>query len=631
MKKSLFLIPCLAAALWSCSDKDVVGPNEPGQVEFEKSYLAVNLNGVQGFSSRAGEVFEDGTSDEYAVESIRFFFFKNSTDGSSNYPVATVVGGSSYYYDTTPQGVEADGDKSDDIEANVNAMIVLNTQKTSNPSGSGADVTEGVDYILAVLNPSDAFKTKTNSGITNYADLLAKTDVAADLYEVPTTGAPIPTNFVMSNSVFYEGATDPNNGLVSIAGHVKQTQLAALEDPVTIYVEREAAKATLEIKEGVETNKGYIKLQSDADGTAIQLGGKDLYVDILGWNVTATADKSFVVKNLNSNWFTSVSTTPFSGWTDGVVNHRSYWAVNPSDPAITYEYSDFNVTEGESANGYPLGSAVYMTENAFEPGSTPNYEPTDPTTPTTTKIIVAAQIVDEDGTAIPIVEYGGGTRTAFDENTLLQSMAEHSNIYVRYTRPGGGVFRETRLNTNDLYKKYLTLVSNQNLGEEVSLNPNVSYRNYYTYVQFKDQGEGNPFETLTDEDGNEISFLLGVGHDAPVISTLAEFNQHLIDNVGYAKIWKQGYTYYFFDIKHVNTAGAPSGDTPAQTGYYGVIRNHWYDAQIAAVYGLGTPVFDPDDVIYPQTPEDDPFTYVAAEIKILSWRKVSQGEIELGN
>ena len=88
--------------------------------------------------------------------------------------------------------------------------------------------------------------------------------------------------------------------------------------------------------------------------------------------------------------------------------------------------------------------------------------------------------------------------------------------------------------------------------------------------------------------------------------------------MGGAKVWKNGYTYYYFDIRHLN--GSETGDV---IGKYGVVRNHVYAANINSLAGLGTPVYNPGETIYPEHPTDDD-TYIAAEIRILSWRIVNQ-------
>ena len=54
-------------------------------------------------------------------------------------------------------------------------------------------------------------------------------------------------------------------------------------------------------------------------------------------------------------------------------------------------------------------------------------------------------------------------------------------------------------------------------------------------------------------------------------------------------------------------------------GLFGVVRNHLYDVNINSVVGLGTPVYDPDEKIVPQKPDNDE-TYIAAKVNVLSWR-----------
>ena len=56
----------------------------------------------------------------------------------------------------------------------------------------------------------------------------------------------------------------------------------------------------------------------------------------------------------------------------------------------------------------------------------------------------------------------------------------------------------------------------------------------------------------------------------------------------------------------------------------GVVRNHIYDLSLNDITGIGTPVFDPDDVIVPTKPEDEQLWYLAARIKVLKWRLVKQ-------
>jgi hypothetical protein len=82
-----------------------------------------------------------------------------------------------------------------------------------------------------------------------------------------------------------------------------------------------------------------------------------------------------------------------------------------------------------------------------------------------------------------------------------------------------------------------------------------------------------------------------------------------------AKIWKDGMTYYYADVKHLGSVGS--------TGEYGIIRNHSYKIAVNGVKGWGTPVYDPNQEVVPVKPTDKE-TYISAEINVLSWRVVSE-------
>ena len=75
-----------------------------------------------------------------------------------------------------------------------------------------------------------------------------------------------------------------------------------------------------------------------------------------------------------------------------------------------------------------------------------------------------------------------------------------------------------------------------------------------------------------------------------------------------------GATYYYTPIKHLGSAG--------NLGEYGIVRNHSYQVTIQNIKGFGTPVYNPDKEIDPIIPSDNN-TYLAASIKVLSWRVVS--------
>ena len=88
-----------------------------------------------------------------------------------------------------------------------------------------------------------------------------------------------------------------------------------------------------------------------------------------------------------------------------------------------------------------------------------------------------------------------------------------------------------------------------------------------------------------------------------------------------AVIYKEGMTYYWTSVKHLGAAG--------KTGEFGMVRNHFYQVDVTKITGFGTAVYDKTTDFVPVTPEDEPTTYLAARINVLSWRVVANG-VELG-
>ena len=83
-----------------------------------------------------------------------------------------------------------------------------------------------------------------------------------------------------------------------------------------------------------------------------------------------------------------------------------------------------------------------------------------------------------------------------------------------------------------------------------------------------------------------------------------------------AVIYKNGMTYYWTSVKHLGAAGKP--------GQFGMVRNHFYQVDVTKITGFGTAVYNPDNEFVPVTPDEDPMTYLAARINVLSWRVVNQ-------
>lgn len=556
MKKSLFLVPVLALALTGCSNDEPVA-NVDNNGNTETNYLTVNLVSAMG-SRAAADQYEEGTTAENTVKEVRFYFFDDQNEPAA---VKYVSSGSTYvsYFDWTPEKPGAAD--MPNISKRLEATIVINTRE-----GDKVPVS-----VIAVVNPTQELKAKGNMSVANLEDYIA------DFSDVATNG------FVMSNAIYAKGEVKMNE--VEIAGHLGSTPDLALANPVVIYVERVVAKVSLSMDAALESKEGTYEGQtfpiykvSTGEKTETY-EGQELYVRILGWNVTAKTDASYLMKHINPKW----SANLFGNTEDW--NHpeyfRSYWAQNPSNGI---HYSDFNVEDLQAANQISVGGYTYLQENAAK-------DATGADADTHTKVIIAGQIVNENGTPVEFAEWAGVRYTTTDLTKLL---AQVSNIYKVTVTDAGKTF--TRLAPEDIEIVSAT-AAGVTATEAKAVDPSKKGR-YYAYAQLKS----------TDE---TAQYAIGNSEDAELLDYKA-INGKLID-LGGCKVWENGHTYYFFDIAHLGSNGY---------GEYGVVRNHVYKTNITSIAGLGTPVYDPDEVIYPERPEND-YTYVAAQINILSWRIVN--------
>ena len=620
MKKFLFC--ALAFGMVACA-KDATEVNEgPAGVAGETNYLSVSI--VSASSTRAeytenGGTYEDGTTTENTVTSVRFYFFDGDTEAANAMPVRR--GGVKYYDVTEISGNGTDHPNS--VERILDAVAVIETAE-----GDGLPVT-----LTAVLNIPEAYKAELNNVST-----LGELNAVIKALDLEATD----NMFVMSTAVYAENpgvAGAKKVETVAVAGHLYPDVNAAKANPVVIYVERVVAKVTLattltavtlEAKEGVTAdNTNIFDTQKTVNNV---VGGEPVYVKFIGWNATATANVSYLMKNINPAWDNTASTsnlfqTVTEPW--NWAGHRSFWSINPTT-GFQVQYGPFRAPlEGEvdAANPNIAGAItdfvadetnpknlVYVQENAGNG---------DTFTTTPTEVIIAAQLVDKYGDALEIAEYGGVQYT--DKDDVLDLIANAASLYKEDgTEQVGDEQRTkfTKIVPTEIEFKTATVVD----GAGAVANGG----RYYVYAQLK---------------------TAGTWYDAKPDYTAADFNldtwkaEHTtnandaLKSLGHAKVWEGGKTYYFFKIRHLaNPAGDAGELTPeddkydetlqaskeAVPGYYGVVRNHVYKNTVTTLFGLGTPVYDPDEVIIPEKPIDDD-TVIAAQIKILSWRVVNNG------
>ena len=609
MKKHLFMIPFIAVAMLSaCSDNSYNGGDDPADKgPVESRYLAVKIVDSPTTTTRADNEpdnktdYENGSEAENGVTNIRFYLFGDEEDGFTNTSVLT-----------TPKAIEND-EENPNVEKTMEAVIVFQAKEDSNPP----------IQIVAVVNPPDGLKESYDNPeeLQNEVNNYLVTD---------------PEKFIMSNSV-YVATGDSKEHIKHVTYNVAEsypTREEALKYPVEIYVERVVAKAILSLNESLTNDDNSIgdniyKLADESGKVKVYNGDgttgteKDIYIKLLGWNVTGTAPESRLVKEINPSWGgDTYLVAPFNWGPKNEWNYetfcRSFWAINPESVTSkdVLQFGNFNTKDEKSNSEIPnvnpatgstnfSGVEIYMQENAAwsDEGKSPGYP---------TKIIIAAQLVDEDGAAVKLGSFAG---TYYMQGDLEQAVLNAAKIYTKSENDGATTYE----NVKDLPIKFITTTAagdfdkNGNAIDEEG-NKLEKVNRYNSYAQANiEEGVYNPEKYYTKEGDGSYK----------AIASLKDLNS-ILKNLGVVKVWNEGHTYYWLDIRHL----APADKN--QYGEFGVVRNHIYKYEIASIKGFGIPVLDEKETIYPETPDDPTMMFISAKVKILTWRVVTQSDIQIG-
>lgn len=463
------------------------------------------------------------------------------------------------YYDWTPSKDTENPDQSDGTNDKDDIESKLKATIVINTKAG-----DGIPQrIAAVLNPT---------GLDNNSKSLSELKaVVADYATSGENGLTSEGRFVMFNSVG-GGGEDFSTTLIKDKNLCK-TEADAIANPVTIYVERSVAKVrvTLDANMGFTDNKLALK---DKDGKDLKVGGEQVYLQLDGWGLTAETSEGRLVKKINTEW-------EGTWW---YTSYRSFWAINSMTATNRYHsYNDISTSFGKD-------NVLYTNENAqlTDIGGAAG-QATE-----RTKFILKGKLCKANGDAFTIVRHLGVHFADTESETETENLTElKKSILSQLSANGNNYYYSTesgreQIGTGDLQIVVATQEENEN-----------SQNNCYVYAQLTTDAAAKTWYTSL-EGGTAI------GNAAPEINGKLA-NEEIVDR---ALVWNSGMTYYYNKIKHLND-------------FEGVVRNHIYAINVTKIAGLGTPVYDPDETIYPETPEENDH-YIAAQINILSWRVVDE-------
>lgn len=586
MKKFTMLSSVLASALMltvaSCSSEDVAGGDSQNG-KGTTSFLAVNIENVGSApASRSSYdkdgTYEDGTDAESKINKVRFYFFNG--DGTP-YLLVNNESTNKQSVNYLEQTVEKEGDDHDHTaETKTKAVLVLEGETKTVPAS-----------VIAVINPDALENTTLKSGTMTLSEL--RTSATGKKFHDDTNG------FVMSNSVYESAGQDVCS--TPVANNVFATSEAALKQPVDIYVERVNAKVNAKIdatyqREG-ESEPAWTK---NAEGKyQIKVGSIDVttyeenanatsttktypvYAVVQGWQLADANGKAEVCKQINTSWY--AGELGISPWTTSDY-HRCFWSKSVDftsgaqggvNHPVNPKFEDITQTLSDEFSAKP----VYTLPN------TPDKVINNPTTSlnTLTKLIVAANLVyqDDNGSYItaPVCQYNGMTYLG-EEAVKKQFIRDFAKYCKKNATETGVVYNP--IEASDITFK---TVPGSSVVKDYEVVATLASTVGDLYVK-----EGETYNKVSKDDVN---------------AALAKVE---------AQVRTDGATYYYTPIKHLGDAG--------KLGEYGIVRNHSYQVTIQNIKGFGTPVYDPKKEIDPMIPSDDN-TYLAASIKVLSWRVVS--------
>lgn len=549
----------VACALVGACTNDGVENNVPNTFPANQAFINVRLSDVGSMGTRGTDGgYEYGSADEHAVKTAHFYFYDNAglfvSEGSAwNGGNASTV------------------DPAENIEFRSNTVVVL-----ENLEGKGYP-----NYMVTVLNKPAGFTAPQT------LDEMEKL-----LVDGITTTADEKTYFTMSTSsykrddntkYFVTPITEENFTLEPV-------DVGNITNYVEVYVERLAAKVTLGVsseltsktiegKDGVFYPITSTVAGDDNDETTI--ANENLLIQFRGWKLNGTANKSHIVKNINTAW-----TDQELGFAwNKAADFRSFWGksfnygvgtytygVNGDNCPLTYVNLNDNLVE--------VGKSTYCAENT-NTATVLNTEGNNPAA--ITSILLKAVVCDAEGNALDLVRYNG---VLFEDEQflsyVLNVMNSNGNWNVWVAGEDG---KYTQLD-----EAGVELVKNGS-GVKVQLKAGQTL--------YSKNAEGQ-FEAIADV--TAINDKLGATCTGAI---------------GY----KGGEMFYNIPIEHLNPIEADA--TTLEEANYGIVRNHHYVINITKLDKVGKGIFTPEEEIVPDDTDKDTYA-IGAKINILSWKVVNQ-------
>ena len=604
MKKVKYLAMLLAAGMFAaCSDnlEDTGAGNAGGTTpSTTDGYVKVSINTptTSGTMTRATSL-DDGTDNEYEVKNGILVFFKTTATTGTGTPEATAEFVKAY--DVT---LNYAGEGGSDNEVTTRHTVIGEAPM----AGTGEQV-----YALAILNKGNLFRVNKNADENGGALQVYQNNDWADVFDSSNKTV---TDFQKKAlTVSASDITSDANGFLMLnAPLATTTTIADITDlskvqtlvPVTVYDNEEAAQngeaADIYVERVVAkvTLKGFTysggKYTAKVDNDSPFKGDK---VQLEGWTLSVTNKTTKAVRDISglADWvgttYSSDGQVRFLSTTkiDNQELYRIHWGIDCNYKSVDIYTDAFNILSETNKDRWTWevntndkdapnneSNPVYCLENTMDYNQMNQNQ-------TTTLFIKTTYYADP-------------------------SNPDNAQDFFMY-----GTQEETYL-TNAFLTKVKEALS-LDPSPTISLNENAT-GGTYTYVE-------SGGETPTGKKDVKTLFTLTGGSSATLTDEQAK---ELISQLGEIKYYEDGATYYnsvlvrHFDDSYTDVVWDPA--TPTYTekhlGRYGVLRNNWYEINVASISGPGEPEI-PEE---PNHPDDPKEAWIKCNINVLSWAKRKQ-------
>lgn len=578
-----FLFPFLLTA---CADTDGLN-NGPSWNADSTGYVALNIclpaTGGAGMRASSDGTLTDGEKKEYAVNDATLVLFAGDNEEEALFEGAYMV----------PARFTTDGSASQitvssrvtrkirQVEhGNVYAYVILNGISTGVVDTEDGAATDDVQHTALTVKTKDGTVTLSRQAPVTFRKFQQYVTDATDTRR----------GFLMTNAPLYNTAagTHTVQTLSLIApNRIKLTPEEAEREAATeVYVERVMAKVSL--VDGRDATKRQYSVTNDA-------GKKTIYnVTLKNWVLDNTNRSTYLtrhattadfktwsgLKNVKADAMRFIGATKVATTGDYQTFVRTHWAkdVNYDKNVDSTDINRLGDGNEAAVNGM-LGSdnPQYCFENTFDVERM--------TIDNTTRAILAAQFVEEGKKPADLYLYDNDTTT----------LANVANMKADIT---------AAINAMEVVKARGTATNL--IFEEV----NAHLRRVKSFTI------------------GSVSYAANAT-DAAVLKV---FNT-VYSNIGDINIYKDGMVYYQIRVKHFGDDLTPwnRGEAKVTTtdtypvvnrdanylGRYGILRNNWYELNVATVNRLGYPAIPP----LTDKPDDLLNEYISVIVNIQPWVK----------